>query len=111
MTTRLLLRQVRTIAASTLTTSLQNVGAIITIAAYKITIVNTSTTDIQISDGSTSDNYYIPAGTTLSVGEGITGGPQQEEKQASTKSQTQFQIKLPSGAAGTGIVVITVLGY
>lgn len=111
MPTRLLLRQVRTLGGSSLTTSFQNIGAVVTIAAYKITFVNATTTDVVISDGSTSDNYYIPAGSTLSIGEGLASGPQQEDKQASTKSQTQFQAKLPSGVAGTGIFVITVLGY
>lgn len=111
MINRLLSHQVRTIDGSTLTTSFQNLGAAITIAAYKIAIVNSSTTDVQISDGSLSDNYYIPAGSTLNVGEGLASGPQQEDKQASTKSHSQFQVKLPSGSAGTGTVVITVFGY
>lgn len=111
MPTRLLSRQVRTIDASTLTTSNQNVGNVVTIAAYKIAIVNASTKDVQVTDGSSQDAYYIPAGSAISVGEGISGGLQQEDKQASSKSQSQFQAKLPSGVAGTGTVVITVLGY
>jgi|GEM_PF-2628018 hypothetical protein len=111
MTTRLLKRQVRTIAGSSLTTSNQNVGSIVTIAGYKVSIVNATTTDVNISDGTPSDAYYIPAGSTLSIGEGIPGGPQQEDKQASEPSQTQFQAKLPSGSAGTGTLIITVLGY
>lgn len=111
MTTRILSRQVRTFDASTASTSYQVAGNIVTIAAYKITIVNASTKDVNVSDGSTQDAYYVPAGSSISVGEGITGGPQQEDKQASSRSQTQYQVKLPSGVAGTGTIVITVLGY
>lgn len=111
MPNRLLKRQVRTIAGSSLTTSFQNVGALVTIAGYKISIVNNTTTDVNISDGTSSDAFYIPASSTLSIGEGITGGPQQLDKQASIPSQTQYQAKLVSGAAGTGTLIITVLGY
>lgn len=109
--TRLLKRQVRTIDASTLTTSNQAVGNVVTIAAYKISIVNASTKDIQVTDGTTNDAFYIPAGSALSIGEGITGGPQQLDKQASVPANTIYQAKLPSGVAGTGILVITVEGY
>ena len=108
---RLLLRQVRTIDGSTLTTSYQNVGSKVTIAGYKISIVNASSTDILISDGTANDPFYIPANSTLSIGEGIAGGPQQLVRQASEPAQVQYQAKLNSGAAGTGYVVITVLGY
>jgi hypothetical protein len=111
MPPRLLKRQVRTIAGSSLTTSYQNVGALTTIAGYKTTIVNATTTDVEIIDQTPSDAYYIPAGSTMSIGEGIPGGPQEEDKQASEPSQTQFQAKLPSGAAGTGTLIITVFGY
>jgi hypothetical protein len=108
---RLLSRQVRTFDASTATTSYQNAGNVVTIAAYKISIVNASTKDVNVSDGSSQDAYYVPAGSSISVGEGLASGPQQEDKQASSRSQSQYQVKLPSGVAGTGIVVITVLGY
>lgn len=108
---RLLQRQVRTIDASTLTTSNQAVGAVVTIAAYKIAIVNNSTKDVNVSDGSANDAFYVPAGSALSIGEGLASGPQQEDKQATVRAQTIYQAKLPSGVAGTGTVVITVLGY
>lgn len=111
MPTRLLKRQVRTIDGSTLTTSYQNLGAVTTIAGYKTALVNASTADVEIIDGTTSDAYYLPASSTLSIGEGLSGSGQQEDKMASTPSNTQFQIKLPSGSAGTGFVVITVEGY
>lgn len=111
MATRLLKRNTRTIAGSTLTTSFQAVGILTTIAAYKLSIVNATSTDVQISDGTTSDNYYIPAGSTLAIGEGLSGSQQQLDKEAIAPADTQFQAKLPSGAAGTGTLVITAFGY
>lgn len=111
MTTRLLSRQVRTFDATTATTSYQNAGNVVTIAAYKIYIVNASSKDVNVTDGSSQDAYYVPTGTSLAITEGITGGPQQEDKQASSRSMSQYQVKLPSGVAGTGTVIITVLGY
>lgn len=111
MATRLLRRQVRTLSGASLTTSYQAVGTVVTIAAYKISIVNATTTDVQVEDNTSNDAFYIPAGSTLSIGEGITGGPQQLEKQASVPANTIYQAKLPSGVAGTGTLVITVEGY
>lgn len=111
MSTRLLKRQVRTLAGSSMTTSYQAVGALVTIAAYKLSIVNATTTDLNIEDGTSNDAFYIPAGSTISIGEGITGGPQQEEKMAVVPAQTTYQAKLPSGSAGSGTLIITVEGY
>lgn len=109
--TRLLKRQVRTIAGSSLTTSYQGVGAVVTIAAYKLAIVNNTTTDVNVLDGTTNDAYYIPAGSALSIGEGLSSFGQQEDAKASVPANTTYQAKLPSGVAGTGTLVITVLGY
>lgn len=111
MPTRLLKRQVRTIAGSTLTTSYQAVGALVTIAAYKIAIVNATTTDVNVQDQTTNDAYYIPAGSTLTVGEGLTAYGQDEDTKASEPSQTTYMAKLVTGAAGTGTLVITIFGY
>jgi hypothetical protein len=110
--TRLLKRQVRTIAGASLTTTPQAVGALVTIAAYKISIVNGSSSDLQISDGTANDAFYLPASSTLSIGEGLASGSQQLDKQASVPAQVQYNAFLPSGvSAGTGTVVITVEGY
>jgi hypothetical protein len=108
---RMLNRNIRTIAGASLTTSFQNVGAVTTIVGYKIAIVNATTTDVQITDGSAADAWYLPAGSTLSVGEGLTSPGQQSDAQASTIKGCQFQAKLPSGAAGTGTLVITIEGH
>jgi hypothetical protein len=103
---KFLRRNIRTFAGASLTTSFQNVGALINIVGYKITIVNATTTDVQISDGTSNDNYYVPASSTISIGEGVLPS----EAQAPVLENTQFQAKLPSGSAGTGILVITVVG-
>lgn len=107
---KFLSRNVRTIASSTLTTSFQNVGTVTTIVGYKISFVNATTTDVVVTDGSSQDNWYLPAGSTLSVGEGLSSYAAQADRQASTEKGIQFQAKLPSGSAGTGTLVITVIG-
>lgn len=104
-------RRVRTIAGSTLTTSYQNLGTLVDIAAFKIAIVNGSTTDIMISDGTANDAFYVLANSTLSVGEGLAGGLQQLDKQAIVPGNTTYQIKLPSGVAGTGNIAVTIEGF
>ena len=99
-------RNVRTFAGASLTTSPQAVGLQTTIAGYKIAIVNATTTDVTISDGSGQDNYILPANTTLNVGEGVLIS----EGQAPVRMGTQFTAALVSGVAGTGSLVITVIG-
>lgn len=111
MPTRLMKRQVRTFSGASLTTSNQAFGLVVTIAAYKIAFVNSTTTDVQVTDNTTNDSWYLPAGSTLSIGEGLTSSKNQFDNQAIVPSQTVYQIKLPSGVAGTGIVVMTVEGY
>lgn len=101
-----LLRNVRTFAGASMTTSFQTIGAVISIVGYKVSFVNATTTDIIINDGTTNDNYYLPASSTLSVGEGVLPN----EGQAPVLKGTQFSVKLPSGAAGTGTLAITVVG-
>lgn len=108
---RLMRRQVRTLAGASLTTSYQAVGLVVTIAAYKISIVNSTTTDLTVIDQTTNDAFYLPAGSSISVGEGLSGSGQPLDRMASVPSQTVYMAKLPSGVAGTGILVITVEGY
>jgi hypothetical protein len=111
MTGRILLRNIREIAGSTLTTSFQNFGLPITCPAYKISIVNASTTDIQVQDETNQDAFYIIAGTSMSIAEGLSGYGQDEDTRAISPNRTQYLIKLPSGVAGTGNIVLTVLGW
>jgi hypothetical protein len=104
-------RNVRTIAGSSLTTSYQNVGAVLTIAGMKIAIVNATTTDVLVTDGTTADAWYVPAGSTICVGEGFKPFSVKDQILYSVEDQTQLQAKLASGSAGTGTLVITVIGY
>lgn len=106
----LLSRNVRTFAGASLTTNYQNVGNVTTIVGYKISLVNATTTDVIVSDGSAQDAWYLPANSTLSIGEGVSSFASQLDRQGSTAKGVQFQAKLASGAAGTGILVITVEG-
>lgn len=106
----ILSRQVRTIAGSTLTTSFQNVGAVVTIPGRLVAIVNSTTTDVIVTDGSASDPWYLPANSTINAGETTTSSPNQTDSALIAVAQTQYQAKLPTGAAGTGTLVITTLG-
>jgi hypothetical protein len=104
-------RQVRTFAGASLTTSYQAAGAIVTISAYKLIIINGTTTDVQIQDQTTNDVFYVPASTTLNISEGLSGSGQTEDSKAMVPANTLYMVKLPSGAAGTGTLSITVLGF
>ena len=110
MSSALLKRQVRTFTGTSLTTSPQNFGAIVTITGQKVALVNTSDMDVTITDGSTSDAYYIPAGSTLSVGEGVAGYGQMQYANIISKAQSQYKITSPGGAATKGTIVLTVVG-
>lgn len=103
-------RNVRTIDGATLTTSFQNVGTVTTIIGYKLYIINGSTADVQISDGSANDPWYAPANTTITIEEGISGYGASLDRLASVRNGTQFQAKLPSGSAGTGNIAIMIIG-
>lgn len=104
----ILSRQVRTFAGASLSTAYQNVGATVTIPGRLVTIVNSTTTDVQVTDGSSSDAWYVPAGSTISASQ--TGQSPQADSSVVAVAQTQYQAKLPSGSAGTGTLVITTLG-
>jgi len=110
MSGQLLKREVKTIDGSTLTTSLQNFGSALQIAVNKVAIVNVSTTQIEISDGTTQNNFVIPSFTTLSIGEGFENIGNALNVLSQFRKGTQLKIKLTSGAAGTGNVIITLLG-
>lgn len=112
MSGRLLKRNIREIAGSTLTTTYQNFGMPITTTAYKISIVNASTADIQVNDETNQDPFYIIAGTAMSIAEGLSGYGQDEDTRAISPNNTQFLIRLPTGATvGAGNITLTVLGW
>jgi hypothetical protein len=106
----ILKRQVRTFAGASLTTSPQNAGAIVTIAALKLIIDNGTTTDIQVSDGSSNDPFYVCAGHVQTFNQTVRGSGMQQYASVISKAQTQYTVFLPSGSAGTGGLSITVLG-
>lgn len=103
-------RNSRSIDGATLTTSYQNVGVVTTIVGYKIYISNGTSTDVQVSDSSSNDPWYVPANTVLRIDEGVSGFGAQLDRLASTRKGAQLQAKLPSGAAGTGTLAITIIG-
>jgi hypothetical protein len=107
---KFLSRNVRTFAGSSMTTSFQTVGAVTTIVGYKIAILNGTTTDVVITDGSSQDNWYVPAGLTYNIGEGISSFAAQGDRMASVEKGAQFSVKLPSGSAGTGNLSIIIVG-
>jgi hypothetical protein len=111
MATRIFRRQVRFLAGSTLTLVYQNLDRPVTIPAYKISIVNATNTDINITDQTSNEPFFIPAGSTLSIGEGLSGFGQLQDTLAVAPANVQYQVKLVSGAAGTGTVIITILGH
>lgn len=103
----ILSRQVRTIDASTLSGTLTDVGATVTIPGRLVNIVNASTADCQVSDGSSSDSWYLPAGSTISASQTVQS-PQADSAVVAV-AQTQYQASTP-GSAGIGTIVITTLG-
>jgi hypothetical protein len=107
----LLNRRVLTFIGSSLTTSYQNIGSIVTISALELVIDNGTTTDIQVSDGSTNDPFYVCAGHIQTFHQTIRGSGMQQYASVLVKAQTQYQVSLPSGGtAGTGNLSITILG-
>lgn len=111
MSSSLMKRQVRQVLATSLSNSPQPVGAVVTITARKIAIVNSSDVDVQISDQTSNDPFYLPAGSTIAVGEGISGWGQNQYAQWVVPAQTIYQATIVTGSATTGSIVITVEGY
>lgn len=101
-------RQVRTFAGASLTNAYQNVGAVVTIPGREVAIVNATTTDVLVTDGSSSDAWYVPANSTVNASQTVANP--QNDSALIAAAQAQYQAKLVSGAAGTGTLVITTLG-
>jgi hypothetical protein len=111
MSGQLLKREVKTIASSTLTGTAQNFGAITAISTYKVAFVNAGTVDVEISDGTGQNAFYLPASSTLSVGEGMAQEGKAINIQAVFSNKTQLTILSASGSGGTsGEVVATLMG-
>src|SRR5690554_454376 len=101
-------RALRTFDTSTLTGSPQNLGAIIPFPVSKVSIVNTSTVGVIITDGSSNDGIEVPGGSTLSIGEGLNN-----TSNISTKfifpDNVQLQIEQVTGSA-SGKLIINAFG-
>lgn len=101
-------RALRTFDTSTLSASYQDVGAVIDFPVSKIAITNTSSVGVLLTDGSGEDDFEIPGGGTLSIGEGLS-----QDKGTSTKyvfsANTQLQAKQVT-ASGAGKLIINALG-
>ena len=101
-------RALRTFDTASLSGTKQNVGASIDFAVSKVSITNTSTVGVLISDGTTEDNIEIPGGGTLSIGEGIANN-----NSTSTKlvfpAGVQLQVEQVTAAAA-GKLIINALG-
>jgi len=110
MAGRILNREVKVFTASTLSGTPQNFGTATAIPCYKVAFVNASTQDVQISDGTGQNNFYLPSGSTLSIGEGFQNNTPQINVQGEFKVGTQFMISSSTGLVGTGSIVATLLG-
>ncbi len=101
-------RALRTFDASSLTGAFQDIGAQITFAVSKVAFTNTSDVDVFITDNSSQDDFRIPSGGTLSLGEGLSNNIK-----ISTiivfADNTTLQIKQVT-AAGTGNIIIHLFG-
>ncbi len=104
---QLLQREVKTIDASTFTGLAQNFGSATAIVSTKASFINASDVTVEIDDGTGQDAIVLPAGATLSVGEGLLQEGKALNSQASYPIGTQLTI---TAAAGTGTVVAYLFG-
>jgi len=101
-------RALREFDASALTGAYQDIGNIIEFPVQKVAFTNTSDVDVYITDQTTNEDFRIPAGGTLSIGEGLFNN-----NGSSTKfifsANTTLKIKQAT-ASGTGNIIIHLLG-
>jgi len=110
MSGQVMLREVKVFDSASLTALAQNFGTETDIPTYKVAFVNASNRDVLIADGSGMDDFYLPAGSTLNVGEGLAQSAMNLNIKAEFPNQTQFTITGVTGVAGTGKVVATIFG-
>lgn len=103
-------RALRTFDSASLTGSPQNVGAVIPFVTLALTIFNNSDVDVLIGDGSTEDDFRVPAGGTFSLGEALTShGYSELTNKIIFNNQTQLDITQVT-APGTGTITIMCFG-
>lgn len=94
--------------SASLTASFLDLGAAIGFPASKVVIINASDVACLITDGTSSDDFEIPATSTLSVGEGYDNLTSTTSKYVFAKS-TQLQVKRKT-AAGIGNIIVMAFG-
>lgn len=98
-------REVKVFSGSSLSGTPQDFGDEFEIPASKFSIINASSKDVLIADGSGQDDIYLPAGAAISNGEGYAQSGQNVQVQFSFPVGTQLTIESSDGAAGTGTIV------
>jgi len=93
--------------ASSLTGTFQDIGDTIDFPSLKMTVTNTSDVGVLITDGSEEDDFEIPGGGSLSIGE-VTGDITSRNKYVFT-ANTQLKVKQVT-ASGTGNIIIHCFG-
>jgi len=94
--------------SASLTGSFQNLGTVIDFPVLKVAIMNASDVACLITDGSSEDDFEIPANGTVNIGEGEISGTGTGTKFVFDKS-TQLQVKQKT-AAGTGNIIVMAFG-
>jgi|GEM_PF-2764318 len=101
-------RALRTFDTASLSASFQNIGASVGFPVKKVSIVNTASVGVLITDQSSQDDIEVPGGGTLSVGEGLSN-----ENGTSTgvifPANVQLQVKQVT-ASGAGKLIINCFG-
>lgn len=100
-------REVKTFDAASLNGSPQNFGTATAIATYKFSVINASDSEVTIDDGTGQDDYVIPAGATINIGEGLYQEGRSVGIDGIISTGTQLVI---DGAAGTGTIVAYLFG-
>ncbi|MEN8236144.1 MAG: hypothetical protein ABFQ95_01125 [Pseudomonadota bacterium] len=99
----------RTFAATSLTGSYQDVGAILTKPALGFVIYNTSDVDVQISfDDGAKNGPIIPSGGTFDSNR-ISQRDSQEEGMFALPESAQVQVKQVTGAGASGNIILNVV--
>lgn len=93
--------------ASSLNGTFQDLGDVIEFPALKMSVTNTSDVGVLITDNTTEDDFEIPAGGTLSVGE--VSADVTNRNKIVFNANTQLQIKQVTGS-GTGNIIVHCFG-
>jgi len=101
-------RELRTFDTSLLTASYQDIGDIILFPITNVSIVNTSTVGIFLTDGKSDQDIEVPGGGSLSIGEGLSANATTSVRAVFT-GRTQLAVKQVTGAAA-GKLIINMFG-